>query len=282
MVVMAILAIVIGMTLAVTGRAVDDAKVRQTRGILLNLQAAVDRFKLDAPLKRMKDFNDRYRGYPPDELGAFEDGADAIKLDGGKAWRPIGPGSESKLEFPGTVASHPLGGIKAMTLAIRLYSPEGALALDQIGANYRKAPPREEYFNRSDDNTLDIDDEPLVYFVDAWGTPIDYYATNPVPGSDADFPPPAGAGRQLERYETSTFMVAKNLGKPVLVSFGPNGAEQCSAEFIQSEGVTDLVADFDPQGPRPHAIDNPLNDDNVYIDEGLRDRLRQPLPSDTP
>jgi len=281
MVVMAILAIVIGMTLAVTGRAVNDAKARQTRAILIGLQSAVDQFKLDAPLRRMKKFNDRYRGYPPDELGAFEDGADRIKLKGVDNYLgPIGPGGKSKLVFPGAAADHPLGGIKAMALAIRLYSPKGALALDQIGATFRKPSPPDQYFDRNGNNVLDTEDEPLISFVDAWGTPIAYFATNPVPGSNADNPPTAGAGREFDRFKTAEFMVAKNLGKPVLVSFGPDGAEQCSAEFIQSEGVTDLVADYDPQGPKPHVIDNPLNDDNVYIDEGLRDRLKQPLPSD--
>jgi len=45
--------------------------------------------------------------------------------------------------------------------------------------------------------------------------------------------------------------------------------------------VTDFLEDQPGYGAVKGAIDNPYNDDNVYLDESLKERLRQPIKDKT-
>ena len=62
-------------------------------------------------------------------------------------------------------------------------------------------------------------DEPLTYYVDSWGTPIDYFSTCSATGdAAADYVPRVNA-----RRDASTAFVHLNDGLPLLVSYGPDG-----------------------------------------------------------
>jgi hypothetical protein len=281
--VIAILAVLIGAVVAVTGSVMANAKTRQTKAVMLNLEQAIEQFKEDAPLSRIKDYRDRYHGYPADELEPFmTSGADGGIPAEGKTRiadrRSIAIGSDADLEMPttgrdvGGRTAVPAASIKAMALTIRLYSPAGAAILDEISPKYRKAPGPEEFFDRNGNGQLDVGDEPLIYFVDAWGTPFDYFAADPVDKANAPSDP------QEDRLKASEFLIKRNRGKPLLVSYGPDGPEQCASDFISEFGQTDLVADYkggEPYNGEPKVIDSPFNEDNIYLDETLEERLRK-------
>ncbi len=281
-VVIAILAVLIGAVVAVTGSVMASAKTRQTKAVMLNLEQAIEQFKEDAPLSKIKDYRDRYHGYPADELEPFMTGGSdgGIPAEGKTRMserRSIALGSDADLELPAHSglsgrSSVPAASIKAMALTIRLYSPAGTAILDEISPKYRKAPGPEEFFDRNGNGELDVADEPLIYFVDAWGTPFDYFAADPVGDVNAPSDP------QGDRLDASQFLIEKNRGKPLLVSYGPDGAEQCDPDFIREFGLTDLVADYEggePYNGAPDVIDSPFNEDNIYLDETLKERLKE-------
>ena len=149
-----------------------------------------------------------------------------------------------------------------MALSIRLFTPEASALLDRIDTQYRRPPHNEaEFFDRdtSDGPTAAPQDEPLTYFVDAWGSPFEYYSSLSV------------ADGATDREKTSTFFHGVNRGRALLVSNGPTGA---SPHFANPETRVTLVTDLNDQ--TPGVIDNPLNADNVYIDDTLKDRMANP------
>ena len=278
LVVLVVLAVLIAAAVGVSGHVMDNARASQTRGLMLSLELAIDQFKNDDPLGKVKEYRDRYRGYPADELEPFLNGS-GISGSGGTFVRP---GAQSNLVVPDDdvtkVESAP---IRAMALSIRLHSPKGSAILDEISARYRRPPanPDTEFFDRKSDG-FTTDDVPLDYFVDAWGTPLDYFAVNPVANSKVYKEAPSDSGKK--RFKASHFMITKNRGKPVLVAYGPDGVEQNSPAFIADNDPTDLVADHaGDDGSVKEMIDNPLNDDNVYLDESLGERLKEKLPGTT-
>jgi hypothetical protein len=110
----------------------------------------------------------------------------------------------------------------------------------------------------------------LTYPVDAWGDPVEYYATNPKPYPPGAMPPvldatPAGAAR----LAFSQMAIGRNNGRPFLVSYGQDGPDQLAG----SMPVT-LISDWNMG--MPAAIDHPYNNDNVYSEPDLKDKLRQP------
>jgi type II secretory pathway pseudopilin PulG len=279
MVVAAILALLIAVALLAGGSAVDDAKKRETRTVMSLMEQAIDQFKSDGPLQRVGEYRARYGLYPCDELECF------VRLEGipGSVAKNLLPrgAPDADLVAEGAswmTASAGNGDLKAMALAIRLYSAEGAATLDKIGARYKKAPAENDrqYLSRNGDQNLDADDVPLDVYLDAWGTPFGYFAL-----SDGGLSP-AGSDSMNNRRDASVFMVGRNRGRPVLVSYGVDGADQLS--LLREEhgdplepAQDPLVLDFhDTNGPTgfENVIDDPLNQDNIYIDQTLADRLR--------
>lgn len=267
MVVVGILAILISTLIAVSVSVLTSAKIRDTRTVLLNLQTAIDQFNDEAPLKRVQDYRTRYGNYPCDELEGFAAG---IPGSGGTY---IGPGGDSRLNATVNFTDIYNQDIKAMALVMRLYSAEVATILDRISPRYRRPPDNpEEFFDRNGDGTMGTDDVPLGYFVDTWGTPLQYFAIRDDGLASASDDP------MKRRLKTSSFLVQRNRGKSVLVSYGPNGPDQWSEEAILVNGQTDLVTDY--HDATPGVIDNLMNEDNVYVDEALNERLRQGNPVD--
>ena len=74
-------------------------------------------------------------------------------------------------------------------------------------------------------------------------------------------------------------MVAANNGVPLFVSYGPDGPEQFSPEHFDEVLVmpANLVWDWtqDLDGTKKKVIDLPLNQDNIYSNPEIRDRISQ-------
>ncbi len=286
LIVVVIIAILLTALFSVAGTVMDGAKARQTRAVMLNLEQAIEQFKADDPMKAIRypaspgnPYKDRYGPYPCDELDGFVRGVNLGIPDesAGEEGAVMGPGNSSTLNLPPglQLKDVPHADIKALALVIQLYSPSAAAILEQITTKHRRPPDNPgEFFDRNANGDLGTDDLPLIYFVDAWGTPLQYFAVNPRKGSPVE-KANSETDPDGERLASCAFLMGKNRGQPLLVSYGPDGRDQRSPDFVENAG-RDLVADFALLEPPPHIIDHPLNEDNIYLDETLADRLRQP------
>lgn len=247
LIVIGIIAVLLAMVIGIGSWATENAKKRDTRALLSLLDTALDEFRAETQgtLGRIRAFMDCYGGYPPDNPEAFwiQDGCLGPNVH-------IGAGG-----IPMTLADLPAGGqsdVVVMALAIRQHTVKAAQILERIDGRFRASA--ENFWDRDGDGTLTDVDEEYVYFIDAWGTPIEYYNLRD---------PSAVTGRE----ELSTWLVAMNNGRPVLVSYGPNGKDQLSGDF----GTMRLTTDRNDGTP---AIDNRFNGDNIYNVEGFAEKLR--------
>ena len=292
LVVVAVIAVLLGAILAGGSVLINKAKANDTRALFQTLALAVEQFKDDAPLAKVAGYTTRYANYPPDELEAFSAAAaDGIPPSGANL---LGTGARLEDESD-TALSSPLNAVeqrdvKAMALAVRLFSAAGAEILDQVDERFRRrgqtATGLAEYYDRDQTGSNNSFREPLIYYVDSWGTPIEYYATNlPGPSGTADvptdnspdYPSPSGS-----RRIASTAFVGANNGVPVFVSYGPDGEDQFAQDMIDSIGLsTQLVWDFNNDyvgGALDRAVNHKLNADNVYSSPDLAAKLANTLP----
>ncbi len=274
LVVVGVVALLISVLVVAGGGIMDDAKTKETKVVMQLLDMAAEEFKQDAPLKGVPGYHGRYGDYPCDELEVFyEHGGIPGTGDPGV----VAARSGATINAASVAA---LGDIKhrdvaAMALAIRLYSEEGTAILDKIGNRYRKVPANTDFFDRNGDGNLDIDDEPLVYYVDAWGNPFEYFALCPSPpGGLQPAPTDNAAG---DRLKTAQRFVHANHNKALFVSYGPDGTDQLQDLKDRDTGFkSPLVEDFsdaDPVGVGG-VIDNPLNADTVFIDDEVGKKVR--------
>lgn len=225
------------------------------------MQSAVDDFREETQgtLGRIGPFAERYGGYPPDELDAFLDIRDKNDTFTGKRI--------SRYVFQLADWPDRYHDIRAMVAAIRLYSPKGAATLDRIGprfkANFDLLKDDMKWWPSPTGNTTTFNpesDEPLDIFIDGWGTPIEYYSTRSVPCDSSD-KRAALAGILVDSF---------NNKRPVLMSYGPDGAEQQpDAGMVQSGEAQRFVQDFADD----NTINNSLNRDNVFSVPGLPEKL---------
>lgn len=269
LVVIAIIVLLAGLVIGIGGWSIEQGRKRDTAGLFKHLDDAIEQFRLDAPLTRVQGMA-RYGGYPPDELEAFVSGGTDAGIPG--SGEIIRPNDTADLSFElsdfENVGSRD---VKAMVLAIRLFGGEEAQQiLERIDARFRAGAPADEYWDRNGNDSFDPEDEPLAFYVDSWGVPIEYFALCP-PGPPLNVPAPSDSGGN--RYAACTWLVGRNKQRPLFASYGPDGPDQFSGDF----GETDLLSDFagtTPDGDTPGIIDNRFNTDNVYSTEGLAEKLR--------
>ncbi len=257
LVVVAILVILLGLVVGIGSWAVENARARDTRTLLSLLDTAAEQFKEQSAstLGRIQEFAVRYGGYPPDELDAFLDIRNASDgLTGKRISREV----FALKDWPEHYRD-----IRAMSLAIRHVggSPDAEATLDQIDSRFRAellAPTDTWHVNG--DNSFD---EPLEYFLDAWGNPLAYFSTRNVSG-----------GSSSNHARVSGYLIRGfTNGRPVFVSYGPDGAEQQPDSDLLKTGVAqDLLGDFEDD----EKINNKYNHDNLYSIEGLGKKLVQP------
>ncbi len=163
-----------------------------------------------------------------------------------------------------------------MNLAVRHLggSPEAEATLDRIDSRFKvkllndSAIPT-DFWDVNGDGTFNPEvDEPLEYFVDSWGNPLAYFSTRGVttgPSSD----------RVVRAVFSSHLIRNFSNGRPVFVSYGPDGAEQQpNSELVASGAAQDLVTDF--HFDNDHRINNKYNHGNIYSIEDLEKKLVQP------
>ena len=243
---------------------------------------------------------DRYDRYPPDELEVFTakglPGAaagNARSLASGNAlihaptepntWRALRyykDGSESDaIEHRDQLA---------MIVAIETLSETASSILDRIPDKNRGNGPSDAqgrpaiFLDQSggDMSTFDQGDLQIRPILDDWGNPISYLSQRDWKEPSADFQPigSSNADPPLDWNEASTEFIRLNDGAPVIFSYGADGKDQLTRDAMTPDVKASLVGDFEEDAPKPHhVIDNPLNDDNVYANPQLREKLAKGL-----
>lgn len=288
MVVIAIIVLMLAMFFAVGQSVLTGGKERNTKAMMLLVESAINEFHAAAPLAQYNapggvggEYVTRYGNYPPCELEVFTQtglpSPPASVSIGNLTPGAVGGGAQLSEDSPSSgFADITNRDIKAMLLAIRTFSVAGSEILDRIDSRYRRindladsfvAPDRAvEYLDRDGNGNPDLGDTPLEILVDDWGQPIEYLSTRIVQG--------AGLTTELPRQVMADAWVQSNNGVPVLMSYGPNGPDQFDSEFIDAVGPSDLVTDWTgDDDSEPDALDNPLNEDNVFLSDALKTKL---------
>lgn len=270
LVVVAIIAAIISVVLLVGSGAISDAKAKDTRVMLEQVNTAIAAFKESNPYKSVSNVQRRYGPYPPDRLMDFDPGAaDPTNL------MPGGIGRFVKFNASGEIhddydAGNPddpdyvsNGAVKALVWALQSV-PASRELFDAISDRFRMtAPlhdppePGDEYFDINGSGKYEpMTDRDVLYLVDGWGNPLEYFALrqpDPNPTSHA------GVGYKL---------VQANKNLPVLVSYGPDGGSQ-----VRDGRTLESLYNDNSVNSGDLMFAGSLHDDNIYLDDAFRDKI---------
>ena len=175
--------------------------------------------------------------------------------------------------------------LAALILAIELYGDASAGLLAQVpdrhrteGALSANGLPSQYLERNGTPDFQPADDLQIRYIVDDWGVPLSYLAQR-----DWD-PDPQAANIESTNHpywnQASTQLVRLNGDQPLIFSYGPNGKEQCSVDWMGAESGNPAKASLVADWMRAEAtlttfgrIDHPLNEDNIYPDAELTAKL---------
>ena len=298
MVVMVIIVVLISALMVSSTALINRSRVSNTRAVFSLVQNAIDEFKREqqtrATLTKSPSYTKRYGLYPPDELEGFTNlgvpnaaSGKVVKLaPRGAQILPAPPYTPMKfhtqgLSLPEQAMEH--RDIAALVLAIELYGDASKMILDGIPArNWKEGPVDSSgdpvaYLDRDGSNDwTPQQDIRLRYIVDAWRNPISYMTQRDWKKSGTG----TTASNNLPQWnEASTEIVRLNGGQPVLISYGPDGAEQLKKDVMGSAADASVAVDFDESDPKPHGVvDHEFNTDNVYGHESLKTKLTKGLP----
>lgn len=297
----------------VTGAAslVGKGREQNTAAVLAVVSNAVDQFEQDAPYAGVKQkakpdfgvggkvkYTDRYGNYPPDEMEVFSDEGLVGSAEPPNA-RSIAPGKAVIVPAPQPGSQYPpmtftpkgleeveYRDIAAMIIALELNSEAAKIMLDGIPDRNRSIGPVDPA-SRKPTQFLDRPPVPggtlngvwtpeydmqIRYIIDDWGTPIHYLSQRDY-DPDADDPDATESSNHEVWNQASTEMIRINGGRPIIMSWGPDGQTQLTYENMKGTGDALLITDWMDDG----RISRPLNQDNIFSDEALKRRLsREP------
>jgi len=303
-VVVALIVILISAIFVGGPKLINKSRTMQTQSVLVVVRDILEQFKLERTenpgimiISRQgnpkRSYKERYGLYPPDELEVF---TDAGLPGSGPDGRTLAPGGYTVV--PGVPAgssySMPMNryrdaesvnapefenrDLAAMILAIELYGTESKVMLDGIAKNNRSAgtldpskpkPTPVQFLDRNGDEVwTPQEDLQIRYIVDNWGVPLGYMSERD--NDHTASPDNVPSSNHPDWNHASTDMVQLNGGQPVVFSWGANGGEQLTKEVFTDSPTASMVTDWIDN----FRIDNPLNDDNVYAEESLGEKLR--------
>ncbi|MFQ5591514.1 MAG: type II secretion system protein [Phycisphaerae bacterium] len=303
--VFAIVLILISAILVGGPRLIDKARARTTESLLRVVDSAVDEFRREqtenpsivsvkqhSATGNWVSYERRYGRYPPDELEVFT----AQGLPGSAQSYSLAVGKASVIPAPaeGNGAYAPMrfytGGdskpelehrdLAAMILAIEMFSPKAAVILDHIPESQRSPGVLDEtgkpiqFLDRNGDGEWAADvaadlDLQIRYIVDTWGVPLTYLAQRDY---DPDDPDATRSSNHASWNQASTELIRLNGGRPIIMSYGPDGPRQL-VQDVQQDATANLVGDWADQTPGVPRIDNTFNQDNIYANPDLAAKL---------
>lgn len=309
LVVFGIIVILISAVLVAGPALIDRGKIKNTELLLNTVRDIAEQFQREqmanptiaragqaaAGAAPKVLYKDRYGLYPPDELEPFTPagfpgcasvlgGCQSVAIGGASV--VLGTSTDGKypaMNFygsgTGATPEFEHRDIVAFVLAIELFGVESKAMLQSLSGDNLKFVPEKvgtpiQYLDRSTplNGTWDGDvDLHLRYIVDSWGVPIGYFSQRNYATADEM----RLRSRNHQKWnEASTQMVQRNGGKPVIVSYGPNGKDQLTQESMGAAPKPSMVDDWmvEPQ-PENRKIKHPLNRDNVYSSPALKQKL---------
>ena len=297
LIVIVIIAILVGAVMVASTSLIGKSKSRNTQSVLQIVADAAEQFKrteTEKPaLTRHARYKARYGHYPPDELEVFTPagvpGPPSLPPTGNLAvptgssiFPATNPFPSMRFYTNGTDDDKEHRDLAALIVAIESQGGEAAAVLDRITDRNRSAGYLDpgtknpgQYLSRptginatSVNNDWGAEDLQIRYILDDWGIPISYM-------SQRDFvhdgPNPVPSSNHEAWNEASTELVRLNGGQPIIFSYGPNGKDQLTADAMGTEGKVSLIGDFEFN--EDHVVNDPFNDDNVYINDQLREKL---------
>lgn len=313
LIVITIIAVLVGAVLVGGSGLIRRSRDNNTAAVLHLVNEAVEQFKREQTSKPTISgvtqpkqgggtvkYLDRYDRYPPDELEVFtarglpgaQLGARPLTLAPGPAEiiapTPVDQWRALRYIKDGTDADAIENRDQlAMIVAIETMSDAASSILDRIPDKNRGTGPLSQdpnqqpltFLNRpggSQPTGWDDGDLQIRPILDDWGNPISYMAERDHKGDPAlDI---ESSNRREGWNEASTEFIRMNGGAPVIFSYGADGKDQLTSIEMGTNAAASLVGDFEEEPPKPdHVIDNPLNDDNVYANPQLREKLAKGL-----
>ena len=309
LIVIVVIGILVSSVLVASSTLRTKARTNSTQALLQVVADAVEQFKREQSEKptvtRNAVYKNRYGLYPPDELEAFhlDSGVGGIPGPDGSPKIGIAPGGARVVPKPPYEAmrfytdstdadAKEHRDLAAMILAIETLSDSAAAILDRVPERNRTAGPLKEgnpsqFLDRPNptsgkpNDLWDAEDTQIRYIVDDWGNPISYFAQRDYPVEPSVAPVPSS--NHADWNEASTEFIRLNGAQPVIMSYGPNGKDQLTRAAMEPGGTdkeakVSLVGDFESEQPTHHVVDDPFNDDNVYSNAGLREKLAKGIP----
>lgn len=280
LIVVGIVGVIVGMVLLAGRGAVQQSKISETRVLMTQLDTAIQAFADQALYRSAADLSPapkqsafvRYGSYPPDEIMAYDAASPSGKSNGPNFnLMPSGVGRFVKLAGTDPVdfvhddaeeADSPeyvkFGDLKALVWALRAL-PETRVMYEAIPSRFRvTAALTEEFFDINDNQQYDaLVDREVQYLVDAWDQPLQYFATHLQSEEE-----PTTHGAVADK------LVGINKNLPVLLSYGPDGEAQTDTleqQYLRAQ-------------PGGTLFPSPLNEDNIYLDPALPQKIRE-LPA---
>ncbi len=289
MLVMAIMGILVTAIFFASTTLLNRAKTRKTEFTLKIVNDALEAFRREAPsiIRAGKGrYLNRYGKYPPDELEPFT--ASGIPgctsscrslIPGGAAVmpKPSSGGYPAMLFYTSAQPEFEHRDIAAMVLGIRVFGDQSNAILTDIPEGHWVDGPVDnagvplQYLDRDNDGMWDPTkgDEQIRYIVDAWRVPLGYFSQRDYAASTATTTKSHNAP---DWNEGATEMITLNMGKPIVMSYGPDGRNQLTKDALMPPAGTpaaSLIGDFEDN----HRIDDRFNQDNIYADPELKRKL---------
>lgn len=294
LIVIVIIGVLISAVMVASTSLIGKSKARNTQAVLQIVADAAEQFKRSETEKptitRNAAYKKRYGLYPPDELEVFSYAASSnpavpsrLATPNGATIVPAPPYGAMKFYTTGDCdadcQAREHRDIAALIVAIESQGGEAAAILDRISDRNRSAGALDvegkkptQYLSRptginpdSTNQVFGVEDLQIRYILDDWGNPIGYMAQRDFKHGEADA---TKSSNHPQWNEASTEFIRLNNGQPIIFSYGPNGKDQLTQDAMGVDGKASLPGDF-----ANHKMDEPFNDDNVYLNEQLREKL---------
>ena len=291
LVVLTIIVVLLSAVLVASSTLVNKSKVTNTQAVLQIVSDALAEFQREQTanptITRNLRYKDRYGLYPPDELEVFSN--DAGVPGGATKTGSLAPNKASiapslpykAIRFYRDASADDAKehrDLAAMIVAIETLGDASRSMLDRIPDRSRTpgilaadGKPA-QFLNRDANAAWGPADLQIRFIVDDWGNPLSYM-------SQQDWTKEAAEKHNSSNHEAwneaSTELIRLNGGQPVVFSWGPNGKDQLTKLAMEpaagAVAVASLVGDFEQNDD--HVVNNPLNDDNVYANPSLKEKL---------